>query len=60
MIKMATRSFLKNITIKNRKEANRFIQALERAENKKSKEVKFDKSVEDVKDSEKIRKIFSN
>ena len=45
---MATKSFLKNIVIKDKKTANKFIEALERAENKKSKVVKFDKKVEDV------------
>ena len=59
MIKMATKSFLKEINIKNRKEAENFINALEKAENKKSKIVKFNKRVEDVKDSETIRKIFN-
>lgn len=56
---MATKSFLKEITIKNRKSAENFIKALEKAENKKSKVVKFDKRVEDIKDSETIRKIFN-
>lgn len=55
---MATKSFLKNIIIKDRKSANRFIDALEKAESKKSKVVKFDKKVEDITDSEQIRKIF--
>lgn len=56
---MATKSFLKNIVIKDRKSAERFINALERAENKKCKKVKIDKMVEDVTDGEQIRKIFS-
>lgn len=55
---MATKSFLKNIVIKDRKSAEKFINALEKAENKKQKEVKIDKMVEDVKDSEKIRNLF--
>lgn len=59
MRKMATKSFLKNIVIKDRKSAERFISALENAENKKSKKVKINKMVEDVTDSERIRKIFS-
>ncbi len=59
MIYMATKSFLKNIVIKDRKSAERFISALENAENKKSKKVKINKMVEDVTDSERIRKIFS-
>lgn len=57
---MATKSFLKNIVIKDRKSAGRFIDALEKAENKKAKEVKIDKMVENVTDSEQIRKIFNN
>ena len=56
---MATKSFLKNIVIKDRKSAERFISALENAENKKSKKVKINKMVEDVTDSERIKKIFS-
>lgn len=56
---MATKSFLKNIVIKNRESANRFINALEKAENKKAKEVKVDKMVENITDKERIRKIFS-
>ena len=34
---MATKSFLKNITIKDRKSAENFIKALENAEKKKAK-----------------------
>ena len=34
---MATKSFLKNISIKNRKSANSFISALENAEKKSKK-----------------------
>jgi len=59
MIKMATKSFLKNIVIKDKKSASKFIDALEKAENKKAKKVNFDKMVEDVTDSEQIRKIFN-
>lgn len=56
---MATKSFLKEIVIKDKKSAERFINALENAENKKAKKVRINKMVEDVTDSEKIRKIFS-
>ena len=56
---MATKTFLKNIAISNRQSAEKFIYALENAENKKSKMVKIDKRVEDVKDSEQIRKLFN-
>ncbi len=57
---MATKSFLKNIVIKDKKSAEKFINALEKAENKKSKQVIIDKRVEEVTDSEQIRKIFSD
>ena len=56
---MATKSFLKNITIKSRTSANAFINALENAEGKGRKKVKIDKSVETVKNNETIRKIFT-
>lgn len=59
MIKMATKSFLKEIVIKDKKSAESFINALENAENKKAKKVRINKMVEDVTDSERIRKIFS-
>ena len=55
---MATKSFLKNITIKDRKSAENFLKALENAENKKAKKVKFDKKVEEVKDSNTIKRMF--
>ena len=55
---MATKSFLKNISIKSKSSATAFIDALENAEGKKKKSVKFDKSVETVKDKDKIRKLF--
>lgn len=56
---MATKSFLKNITIKDKKSAKNFITALEYAENKTAKNIKLDKMVENIEDSEQIRKIFS-
>ena len=55
---MATKSFLKNIVIKDRKKAENFISDLENAVNKKAKKVSIDKRVEDVTDEEQIRKIF--
>lgn len=55
---MATKSFLKNIVIKDKKSVIKFIDALEKAENKKVKKVKIDKLTEDVTDSKQIRKIF--
>ena len=59
MIKMATKSFLKEIVIKDKKATESFINALENAENKKAKKVRINKMVEDITDSERIRKIFS-
>lgn len=56
---MATKSFLKEIVIKDKKSAESFINALENAANKKAKKVRINKMVEDVTDSERIRKIFS-
>ena len=58
MIEMATKSFLKNIVIKDKKSATKFIDALEKAENKKVKKVKINKLSENVTDGEQIRKIF--
>ena len=55
---MATKSFLKNIVIKDQKTAENFISALENAVNKKAKKVSIDKRIEDVTDEEQIRKIF--
>ena len=55
---MATKSFLKNITIKNRKSAESFLNALENAEKKKAKKVQFKERVEEVKDSEIIKRMF--
>lgn len=55
---MATKSFLKNIVIKDRKSAVKFLQALENAEGKKSKKVEFKTKVTDVKDEETIKKMF--
>lgn len=56
---MATKSFLKEIVIKDKKSAENFISALENAENKKAKKVKINKVTENVTDSEKIKEIFS-
>lgn len=56
---MATKSFLKEIVIKDKKTAENFISALENAENKKNRKVKMDKRVENITDSEQIRKIFN-
>lgn len=55
---MATKSFLKNIVIKNSKQAEKFLVALENAEKKKSKEVTINQRVEEIKDPKQIRKLF--
>lgn len=55
---MATKSFLKDVVIKNREEATLFLKALEKAEKTKKKEIKFDKPVKTIKDKETIRRIF--
>lgn len=57
---MATKSFLKDISIKNRSAANAFIDALENSEKKKKKKIDVKKSIESVKDAEKIKKIFGD
>ncbi len=56
---MATKSFLKNIVIKNSKQAEKFLVALENAEKKKSKEVTINQRVEEIKDPKQIRKLFT-
>lgn len=56
---MATKSFLKNIVIKDGKQAERFLRALENAEKKKSKEITINQRVEEIKNPEQIRKLFA-
>lgn len=56
---MATKSFLKNIVIKDGKQAEKFLEALENAEKKKSKEVTINQRVEEIKDPKQIRKLFA-
>ena len=55
---MATKSFLKNIVIKNSKQAEKFIVALENAEKKKAKEITINQRVEEIKDPKQIRELF--
>ena len=55
---MATKSFLKNVCISNKASANSFVNALQHAEGKTSKKVDINKSVETVKDYERIRNMF--
>lgn len=56
---MATKSFLKNIVIKNSKQAEKFLLALENAEKKKSKKVTIDQRVEEIKEPKQIRTLFT-
>ena len=51
--------FLKNIVIKDGKQAERFLKALENAEKKKSKEITINQRVEEIKNPEQIRKLFA-
>lgn len=55
---MATKSFLKNIVIKDRKSATAFLEALEHAEGKKRKKVVINEPVEMIEDDEVIKRIF--
>lgn len=55
---MATRSFLKNIVIKDRKSANSLVSALENAENKSKKEVTIRSKVKTIDDKDTIKKMF--
>ena len=59
MMAMATKSFLKNIVIKDGKQAEKFLVALENAEKKKAKQVTINQRVEEVKDPKQIRKLFA-
>lgn len=55
---MATKSFLKNITIKNQKDCNALVRALECASKKKQQEVTFSRSYS-VATREDVRKMFN-
>lgn len=55
---MATKSFLKDIVIKDKKSATAFLSALENAEGKRRKEINYNIPVKTIKDDETIRKIF--
>lgn len=55
---MATESFLKNIVIKDKKSAAKFLDALENAEGKKRKKVICNTPIYNIKDEETIKKIF--
>ena len=55
---MATKSFLKNIVIKDKKSAATFLSALENAEGKTRKKVNCNTPIQTVKDEETIKKMF--
>lgn len=55
---MATKSFLKNITIKNKSECNNLVKALENAANKHQPKITFSKSYS-VATREDVRKMFA-
>ncbi len=55
---MATKSFLKNIYLKDKKSANSFVSALENAENKGRKHVNINTTVKNIKDKHIIKQMF--
>ena len=55
---MATKSFLKNVIIKDKKTASTFVSALENAEKRERKNVKIASSVKTIEDKETIKKMF--
>lgn len=56
MIKMATSSFFTDITIKDKKTAKNFLEAMEKAE--KAKKKKVDVKYKIVEDRDTIRRMF--
>jgi len=58
MIQMATKSFLKNIVINDKKSAEAFVSALENAEKKGRKKINFSTKVKTIEDKEAIKKMF--
>lgn len=55
---MATKSFLKEINLKDKKSVKSFVSALENAEKKGRKHVKINTSVKDITDKNVIKKMF--
>lgn len=55
---MATKSFLKDIVIKDKKSAEAFVSALENAEKKGRKKINFNTAVKTIEDKEAIKKMF--
>jgi len=59
VINMATKSFLKDINIKNKNSALSLISALENAIGKSKKNVKYNVSVQNVKNEDEIKQMFN-
>ncbi len=55
---MATKSFLKNVVIKDKKSAEAFVSALEHAEKKGRKKVNISTAVKTIEDKDTIKKMF--
>lgn len=55
---MATKSFLKNIIIKDSQSAKSFISALENAEKKGRKKITINAGVKEITNKESIKKMF--
>lgn len=55
---MATESFFRDIVIKDRKSAKAFINALEKAERKPVKEIKYNIPVNTITDKKIIQEMF--
>ena len=55
---MATKSFLKDIVIKDKKTAKNFVLALENAEKKRRKKINFKSGVKTIDDKETIKRMF--
>lgn len=55
---MATKSFLKDIVIKDKKTAKNFVLALENAEKKGRKKINFKSGVKTIDDKETIKRMF--
>ena len=56
---MATKSFLKNISLRGQQQSKEFIRALEKSKATKEKEVEFSRPVSDM-SREEVQKIFGD
>ncbi len=55
---MATKSILKNINVRNRRQVRELVNALEHASEWHGKDVQMSRTVSELKDKEDIRKFF--